>query len=108
MELKAIIQERGLDVVNRDINNRALIELGLTRKLRTEIILGLSAADYCKGPEEDRDRPGEVWVFGAHVDENEIYIKLKIAEIGLTKIAKCISFHKAQAQLYYPLRIDPR
>jgi hypothetical protein len=104
-ELKEIItQGRGLDVVPRTPNNQALIELGITETIRKEIILGLSVQNYSSGPLPDRDRPGEVWIFGTHIEQTEIYIKLKITSIGSVQVAKCISFHKAEGSLFYPLR----
>jgi hypothetical protein len=107
LEFKAVFQTGRFYVIDRDKNNQALIELGLTKKIRSEIILGLSVTDYCSGPEPDRDRAGFVWIFGTYLDEVEIYIKLKVAQIGPTKIAKCISFHKSQTPLTYPLRRTP-
>jgi len=60
--------------------------------------------NYYDGPKQDRDRPGKVWEFGKKIDGNEIYIKLKIAEVNNEKLAKCISFHKANSPLSFPLK----
>ena len=104
-EFKQIVTSgRGLDVVSRKPNIEALIELGTTGKIRRRLILGLSVKDYCSGPEPDHDRPGEVWIFGTDLDGVDVYVKLKIAQVGSKKIAKCISFHKARFALHYPLR----
>ena len=78
--------------------------LGLTRKTVELEILSLSVVDYSSGPKADRDRAGEVWIFGKAINEHEIYIKLKIVEIEETKIAKCISFHEAEFSLTYPFK----
>jgi hypothetical protein len=48
--------------------------------------------------------PGEIWEFGKRIGGNDVYIKLKIAQVGNDKIAKCISFHKAEFPLSYPLK----
>jgi len=61
-------------------------------------------SDYHAGPLPDRDKPGEVWIFGKRIEENEVYIKLKIAHADREKIAKCISFHTAKKPLFYPFR----
>jgi hypothetical protein len=104
-EFKDIVANgRGLDVIPRIINRQALNELGLTAKIRKNEILNLTHRDYSKGPKPDYDRPGEVWEFGKHIGENDVYIKLKIAKEGSIKIAKCISFHKAQHPITYPLK----
>ncbi|WP_027360416.1 type II toxin-antitoxin system MqsR family toxin [Desulforegula conservatrix] len=98
-EFKKIASSRGIDVVPRRENNSALIEFGLTEKNRKEEILKLTSANYYRGPEADRDRPGEIWEFRMDIDDIEVYIKLKIADVegtDGTKIAKCLSFHKAK------------
>jgi hypothetical protein len=68
----------------------------------------LSVKDYCEGPEPDRDRPSDIWVFGKHIGGKEIYIKLKIAQVGQEKIAKCLSFHEANFPLCYPFEAEER
>lgn len=99
--------DRGIDVIPRLPNNQALADLGLTKGNRHEEILALSAEDYCKGPEPDADRPGEVWVFGKTINDRSVYIKLKIANVGAgVEIAKCISFHEAQFPLSFPCKRD--
>lgn len=104
-EFKQIVtQKRGLDLIPRQENNNTIIELGFTKRNVEEIILGLSVTDYCKGPSADRDRLGNVWIFGRKIENKEIYIKLKIACVGKVKIAKCISFHEANYRLNYPLK----
>jgi hypothetical protein len=104
-EFKELVQDNGLYVINRQENQQALADLGLTRQQREEIILSLTVEDYCSGPEPDRDQPGEIWVFGKPEAGQELYIKLKIAVAGYQKIAKCISFHTANYILCYPHRI---
>ena len=93
----------GLEIVNRQNNQEALIELGLTKRNREEEILSLSVINFSSGPNEDKDRPGNsVWIFGTKIDETEIYIKLKIYNVHGEDHAKCISFHKAISPLTYP------
>jgi len=109
LQFKKIVAEgRGLDIVNRRENIEALAKLGLTKKNLREEILTLSVENYCEGPEPDRNRPGDVWVFGKQIGSEEIYIKLKIAQVGKEKIAKCISFHTANFPLCYPCREGER
>jgi DNA-directed RNA polymerase subunit N (RpoN/RPB10) len=103
-EFKQLVQEGGLYVVNRLDHQKSLADLGLTRKACRIEILGLSVTDYCKGPQADKDRPGDIWVFGKEIGGREVYIKLKIAQVGSKKIAKCISFHAAEQPLYYPFK----
>ena len=79
-------------------------DLGLTKEGCKIEILGLSVTDYCQGPQPDHDRPGDIWVFGREIADRDVYIKLKIAEVGSDKIAKCISFHAAEHPLCYPYK----
>ena len=104
-EFKSIVTEgRGLDVINRETNRDALIELNITKQIRKKEILSLSKEDYCSGPKPDKDMLGDIWEFGKIINGEEVYIKLKIAEPGNERIAKCISFHKAKFQLIFPLK----
>jgi len=103
--LRETIATNGLSVIPRASNNQALIDLGLTPKLREEIICNLTGENYAQGPlADDQGLPGEVWIFGYEVDGREIYIKLKIAEMQGIKYAKCLSFHPSQHRLRYPLK----
>lgn len=105
LEFKQVVTSgSGIDLVPRRETLETLRLLGLTKRNLEETILGLSVADYCNGPEPDRDRPGEIWEFGKDMDGHEVYIKLKLASSGGTKMAKCVSFHKAKYPLKFPYR----
>ena len=103
-EFKGLVQEKGLYVVDRSVHQNSLADLGLTKEDCKIEILGLSVTDYCQGPQPDHDRPGDIWVFGREIADRDVYIKLKIAEVGSDKIAKCISFHAAEHPLCYPYK----
>jgi len=106
-EFKKIATEgRGIDFISRRKNLDSLVKLGLTKRNCKEEILSLSVAEYCGGPEPDKDRPGEIWEFGKLIGNREVYIKLKIAQVGKEKIAKCLSFHVAEYPLSFPFRED--
>jgi len=97
-------------VIDRQKNQRTLIDLGLTLNEQAKIILSLTPDNYVSGPDRDRDRPGFVWVFGAVIYNTEVYIKLKIAEYtpkgnsAPVREALCISFHPAKDPMNYPLK----
>jgi hypothetical protein len=101
---KAATSGSGVDLVPRRSTRPTLLKLGLTKRNVEEILLSLSVADYCKGPEGDRDRPGEVWFFGKEIEGCEVYIKLKVANVRGRAIAKCISFHFAKHPLSFPYK----
>ncbi|MEE9303355.1 MAG: hypothetical protein V3U84_06180 [Thiotrichaceae bacterium] len=94
----------GIDIVPRAETRPTLARLGLTKANLEEILLELSVTDYCQGPKPDRDRPGQLWVFGCEIQGYEVYIKLKVAKVRQKQIAKCISFHIAKHPLEYPHR----
>lgn len=105
LEFKQVVTTgSGVDLVPRKGSLDTLQFLGLTKRNLEEILLILSVADYCAGPKPDRDKPGEIWEFGKDLDGYDVYIKLKIADVGETKIAKCISFHIATYPLKYPYK----
>lgn len=104
-EFKKIATDgRGIDIVSRRKNIESLTDLGFTFRNCKNEILSLSVFDYCGGPKPDKDRPGEIWEFGKMVGAKEIYIKLKIAQVGEERLAKCLSFHVAEFQLHFPFR----
>lgn len=94
----------GIDLVPRQGVKETLEWLGLTKRDVEQILIGLSVADYCNGPLPDKGRPGELWEFGKQIEGQDVYIKLKVADVTGAKIAKCISFHIAKHPLKYPHR----
>lgn len=103
---EAITEHSGVYLVNRESTLATLAYLGLTKRHVEEILLDLSTEDYSQGPEPDRDRPGEVWVFGVRLEgvPHEIYIKVKLVETEGGPLAKCLSFHIAKYLLAHPFR----
>jgi len=91
-------------LVRRPESVECITELGLTLGDVRDAILGLSVADYCAGPLQDRDMPGDLWVFGKVMEGREVYIKLKLARIGPVKIVRIVSFHFPKEPLCYPYR----
>jgi hypothetical protein len=87
---------------------QCLIDLNLTQNQAIEIICGLTADSYCRGPDPDDVEPTRnVWIFGAVEKLDEIYIKLALQP---DKHRKSVvhgliwSFHRADYPLQYPLR----
>lgn len=89
-------------LAKRKENIDCIAELGLTFKDVRDIVLGLSVVDYCEGPVQDRDVPGDLWVFGKVVSNTEVYIKLKLVTVSVLKVVRIISFHTANKALCYP------
>ena len=90
--------------VGREKNWDYLADTGITASMREEALFSLSVLDYVDGPLPDKDMLGELWIFGAKVFGQEIYTKLKVVIIDERIFAKCISFHRPEHPLRYPLR----
>ena|SRR3990167_4217765 len=71
------------------------------------ILGGILLGGRGKMAKRAKDRPGDVWIFGKQIGGKEVYIKLKIAQGGQEKIAKCLSFHAAKYPLYFPFQDKP-
>lgn len=55
-----------------------LSRLGITKTEAVDILIYLAPSHLHKGPEADRNMPGEIWVFDYHSDvHGQLYIKLK-------------------------------
>ena len=86
-------------------NIQTLKDLGITARLRDELILSIALQDYSSGPISDELNPGHFWVFGKELDKTEIYIKLKIVTYSTrNEKAICISFHPSERPMKYPFR----
>tara|TARA_R110000868_G_C10585942_1_gene739099 strand:+ start:260 stop:640 length:381 start_codon:yes stop_codon:yes gene_type:complete len=103
-ELKAIIKSLGIIFSNRPKNSiQNLADLSITAKMREEIILNLEVEDYSEGPLEETQQGGtEMWIFGKVIKGQQVYIKLTISK--MTGGAVCISFHKAEHPMEFPLK----
>lgn len=103
-ELKAIINSLGIVFSNRPKNSiQNLADLSITAKMREEIILNLEVFDYSEGPLKETQQGGtEMWVFGKVIKGQQVYIKLTISK--MTGGAVCISFHKAEYPMKFPLK----
>lgn len=89
--------------IKRKKNLDSISQLGVQIKQAKAIIMELTYENYNKGPEQDRDiKSGNIWEFGAKIDNQEVYIKL--SDDFSYNIAKCISFHKAEFKIDYPYK----
>lgn len=90
-------------LTNRAKNQQLLANLGLTATDAVRIVLELQATDYSSGPVEDVVYKGPpMWIFGCEVEGIELYVKVTLGNPGLQTI--CISFHKAEYPMAYPLK----
>ncbi len=103
-ELKQIMKVWGIIFSNRPKNSiQHLADLSINAKMREEIILSLEVEDYSEGPLDETQLGGtEMWIFGKSIKSKHVYIKLTISKISNSAI--CISFHKAEFPIEYPLK----
>jgi len=86
---------------DRSKNAQTLLDLELLPNERTEIIKSLKVYDYSEGPNKELLYGGsDMWIFGKHVKDKEIYIKITLGIFNSNTI--CISFHIAEYQMIYP------
>lgn len=90
---------------DRDKNQQTLADLGITPAFRKTVVMSLKWHDYSEGPITDElNNHGEMWVFGKDVKGEEIYIKIAMGKPNSSTI--CISFHKAEHPMSYPLKTN--
>jgi hypothetical protein len=88
---------------DRQKNTQALIDLEITPAQRRAVIEKLIAEDYSEGPLPDTlNRLSPMWVFGRQVKQQEVYIKITMGNENCPVI--CISFHRAEHPMKYPLK----
>ncbi|MFA7361705.1 MAG: toxin [Candidatus Kapaibacterium sp.] len=76
-------------------------ELELTQSECKKYIRALTYKDYLKGPTMDTINKGEYWEFGKKIKSADVYIKINKGKAR--KSAICISFHKANFKMTFPL-----
>lgn len=91
----------GIIFINREKNQQALIELGISSLIREEIVGGIEAEDYVETI-TDTASWGDMWVFGKDYSGQELYIKISLGKPGTQTI--CISFHKAEFPIHYAFK----
>lgn len=90
--------------VDRRVNLMTLARLGITRKEAQSLVMGLTPEHYVRGPDQDENYPAlEVWVFGLHVTETEVYVKVQVLADPPERCV-CISFHESERPMHYPFR----
>lgn len=102
-QLKQHIEIWEIIFISRDKNDlQTLADLEITANKRKDIIKNLKCQDYSSGPTNETQYGGtSMWVFGKTIKRTEIYIKLTISQH--TQNVICISFHKAEHPMDYPL-----
>lgn len=89
--------------ISRPKNKSALDKLEMSSASALKEIAGFTAYEYCKGPEEDRDRPGQVcWFFGTQIKGLDIYVKLTVQSNGGQERLVVLSFHEPDWPMRFP------
>lgn len=102
LDMKLAVSQGRWTLIPRDKNLDDLSELNLALEDVVNILQSLRVDDYSQGPLlDDKGRQQDWWVFGPVYEEILLYVKIGLGE---KKWVKCMSFHRAQAPLGYPLR----
>ena len=102
-KFKANFDVWGVLYLDRDKNAQALLDLDIVAIERDRILKEIEVEDYSEGPHEEVIyNKVEYWVFGKKVKSQEVYIKISLGNFGNKVI--CISFHKAEHLMKYPLK----
>ena len=102
------VADQGWVLVPRPENKECILHLGFKYQDIGETLLDLSVEDYCEGPCQDRDQPGDLWVFGKVIENKAVYIKIKLASFGPLRIVRVISFHFADYTLDHPFKEEKK
>lgn len=88
---------------DREKNRNAIFDLEISPRLRETVVMSLEWKDYSEGSIIDElNNHGEMWVFGKDVKGTEVYIKITMGAPNTNTV--CISFHKAEYPMSYPLK----
>jgi len=93
---------------DRKKNFETLVALGYLPNHIKQEILSLTPKEYSEGPLLDKDQINykneSCWIFGKNIQNNLIYIKLKIRKTHEHEETVCMSFHIAEYQMKFPLK----
>ena len=92
---------------SREKNMKALADINISPDQRIEEVKSIQVEHYSEGPITDLlNGFGEMWVFGKDVKGVETYIKVTLGQPNLKTI--CISFHRAEHPMTYPLKANAK
>ncbi|ARN57057.1 hypothetical protein [Sedimentisphaera salicampi] len=92
-------------IADRQDNSQFLIDSGMLVEERREVLFSIKPENYISGPDKHHtEHNTQVWIFGQHWQDLEIYIKIGLKEVKMGHSAVVISFHKAERKIRYPLK----
>ncbi len=99
--VRLLISQGNIILVPRKKNLDSLAILGITRLQAYDVVKMLTFRDYLAGPKKDYIGDGrDVWEFLKDINEEEVYIKLKLNQEGCL----CLSFHIAEMESEKPYK----
>jgi len=102
------IIHKSFETRRNDDYKKTLLALGFNKSSVINEISTITVENYSEGPKPEIGSINDVWIFGKTIQNQEIYIKLKI--IGMNNRAEeidtlyCLSFHFAEKCLVYPYK----
>ncbi len=106
LEMKMSLALRQYRFVNRGKNTTSLAEMNMLSNEVASILKSIQVSDYCDGPlDDDKGRDERWWIFGPEHQGEAIYVKVSLITLKNGSLqVECLSFHKAERPLTYPLR----
>jgi hypothetical protein len=103
-ELREKIRFNDIAFRPRDKNLDSLAEIDIVPIDRIEYIKKLTYLNYKSGPNKDTYDPKkpDYYEFGIEINSVEVYIKISLGLFN--KRVDCMSFHKAERPITYPLK----
>lgn len=89
----------------RDKNKQCLEELDINAPDRLMYLKNLKVENYHSGPNKDNCDPKrpDYYEFGLEIKGVEVYIKISLGQLNRDIV--CMSFHRAERSMTYPLRV---
>lgn len=102
-EMRVKIKIKDIAFRPREKNIDALAELDIVPKQRIDYLNRLNYQNYISGPLKDTFDPHkpDYYEFGMKIKGIDVYIKISLGLEG--KRVDCMSFHKAEKPISYPL-----
>ncbi|HFI0271935.1 TPA: hypothetical protein ACGO3Z_001918 [Streptococcus suis] len=100
MEFKKSLSMNGIEFVPRTYDG--ITSLGLDIELAKMELYDLTFHDYDRGATKDYNGDGtDIWEFGKNIDEELVYIKIKLDSLGKCKV---LSFKKSNGPWTLPYK----
>ena len=97
--------DENLFLIRKRKNQETLLALDFDNSDIINILSGLTEDNYSETLfDNDNDNPPLLNVFGVQINNQEVYIKIKIRSTADNNMVICVSFHWAEHKIKYPYK----